>query len=73
MLSVPTKVDSRKKIHEVKFSMCKDVYIGNIQKTFNKIMDGHFSNLLRLLRKGKKSDSFAAHFKHHFSAITSLT
>ena len=34
-------------------------------------MDGHFSNLLRLLENGKKSDSFADHFEQHFNYTTS--
>ena len=29
--------------------------------------------LLRLLKKGQKSDSFAAHFKQHFNSNTSCT
>ena len=36
-------------------------------------MDGHFSDLLRLLKNGQKSDSFAAYFEHHFNATTSRT
>ena len=36
-------------------------------------MDGHFSDLLRLLKNGQKSDSFAAHFKQHFNTTTSRT
>ena len=47
--------------------------IGNNQQTFKKRMDGHFSNLQRLLKNGKKSDSFAAHFVQHFKTTTSLT
>ena len=30
-------------------------------------MDGHFSDLLYLLKNGHKSDSFAAHFEQHFN------
>ena len=33
-------------------------------------MDGHFSDLLRLLKNGQKSDSFAAHFEQHFNTTT---
>ena len=33
-------------------------------------MDGYFSGLLRLLNNGKKPDSFAAHFEHHFNNTT---
>ena len=36
-------------------------------------MDGHLSDLLRLLKNGQKSDSFAAHFEHHFDSTTSST
>ena len=42
--------------------MCDAIYIGKTQQTFNKIMDGHFSDLQRLLKNGQKSDSFSAHF-----------
>ena len=34
-------------------------------------MDSHFSDLLRILKKGQKSDSFAVHFEHHFNSTTS--
>ena len=47
--------------------------IGNTQQTFKKRMDGHFSDLLCLLKNGQKSDSFAAHFKQHFNTTTSCT
>ena len=46
--------------------MCDAICIGNTQNTFNKVMEIHFSNLIRLLKNGKKSDSFAAYFKQHF-------
>ena len=36
-------------------------------------MDGHFSNLQRLLKNGQKSDSFAAHFVQHFNSTTERT
>ena len=36
-------------------------------------MDSNFSLLLRLLKNGHKSDSFAAHFEHHCNATTSCT
>ena len=36
-------------------------------------MDGIFFDLQRLLKNGQKSDSFAAHFVHHFNSITSRT
>ena len=34
-------------------------------------MYGHFSNLLRLLKNGQKSDSFAVHFEQYFHSTTS--
>ena len=36
-------------------------------------MDGHFSDILHLLKSKHKSDSFAAHSKQHFNATTSRT
>ena len=33
--------------------MCEAIYIGSTQQTFKKIMDGHFSDLLRLPKNGK--------------------
>ena len=36
-------------------------------------MDCHFSDLLRLLNNGQKSDSFAAHIKNNFNTTTSRT
>ena len=36
-------------------------------------MNSHFSDLLRLLKNGQKSDSFAAPFEHHFNDTTSRT
>ena len=53
--------------------MCDAVYIGNTQQTFKKIMDGHFSDLLRLLKNGHKYDSFSDHFKQQFNSTTSRT
>ena len=53
--------------------MCDAIYIGNTRQTFKKRMDGHFSNLQRLLKNGQKSDSFAAHFIQHFNDTTSRT
>ena len=53
--------------------MCDAIYIGNTQKTFKKIMDGHLSDLQCLLKNGQKSDSFAAHFEQNFNTTTSRT
>ena len=36
-------------------------------------MDGHLSDLQRLLKSRKKSDSFAAHFVQHFNNTKSRT
>ena len=36
-------------------------------------MEGHLPDLLRLLKDRKKSDSFAAHFKHHINSTLSRT
>ena len=55
-------------IYELKCSLFGAIYKGNTYKTFKKIMDGHFSNLLRLLKNGQKSDSFAAYLKKHFKS-----
>ena len=53
--------------------MCEAIYIGNTQHTFKKIMDGHFYDLLCILKNRKKSDSFDAHFEQHFNSTTSHT
>ena len=53
--------------------MCDAIYMGNTQQTFNKRMDGHFSDLQRLLKNGQKPDSFAAHFVQHFNNTASCT
>ena len=50
--------------------MCEAIYIGNAQHKFKKRMDGHFSNIIRLLKNRQKSDSFAAYFEQHFNATT---
>ena len=60
-------------IYELTCSMCDAIYIGNTQQTFKKRMDGHFSDLLRLIKNEKKSDSFAAHFVQHFNNTMSRT
>ena len=50
--------------------MCDAIYIGSTQQSFKKLMDGHFYNLLRLLKNRKKYDSIAAHSEQHFNATT---
>ena len=47
------------------------IYIGKTQHTFKKRMDGHFSDLLYLLKNEQKYYSFAAHFEQHFESTTS--
>ena len=56
-------------IYKVKCSMCDAIDIGTTQQTLKKKIDGHFYDLLCLLRDGQKSDSFADHFKQHFNAL----
>ena len=51
--------------------MCDTIYICNTQQTFKKIMNGHFSDLQRLLKNGQKSDSFSDHFVQHFNTTLS--
>ena len=53
--------------------MCDTIYIGNTQQTLKKIMDVHLSDILRLLKNGQKSDSFAAHFEQHLNSTKSHT
>ena len=53
--------------------MCDTINIGNTQKTLKKGMDGHLSDILRLLNNGQKSDSFAANYRQHFNNIMSRT
>ena len=60
-------------IYEVKWYTFDAIYIGNTQQIFKKIMDGHFSDLLRLLKNGQKSNSFTAHFEQHLKSATSRT
>ena len=60
-------------IYKVKFSICEAIYIVKAQQTYKKIMDGHLSYLLCLLKNGQKSDSCAVHFEQHFNYTTSLT
>ena len=42
--------------------MCEDIYIENTHQTLKKRIDSNFSDLLSLLKNGKKPDSFDAHF-----------
>ena len=53
--------------------MCEAIYIGNNHQTFKKILDGHLSDLLCLLKNVQKLDSFAAHFEQNFNSDMSRT
>ena len=53
--------------------MCDDIYIGNTKQISGKRMDGHFYNLVCLLKNGQISNSFAARSKKNFRATTSCT
>ena len=53
--------------------MCDAIYIGNTQHTFKKRMDGHLSDVQRLLKNRQKSDSFASHFVQQFNNTKSRT
>ena len=53
--------------------MCEDIYIGNTHQKFKKRMNGHFTDLVCLLKNGKKLYSFAAHFEQHFNSTRSRT
>ena len=48
--------------------MCEDIYIGNTQQTTKKIMDGHFPDILRLIKNVQKPDSFASYLEQYFNA-----
>ena len=53
--------------------MCDAINIGNTQHNFKKRIDGHFSDLQRILKNGQNSDSFAAQFVQHVNTTTSCT
>ena len=53
--------------------MCDAICIGNTRYAFRKRIDGHLSDLKRLLKNGKKSESFAADFVQHFNTTKSCT
>ena len=67
------KCQSQCIIYEVKCSICDAICIGNTRQIFKKRMDGHFSDLLCLLKNGKKPNSFATHFEQHFNTTASRT
>ena len=68
-----SKCRSKCIICEVKCSMCDAIYIGNTQHRIKKIMNGHFSDLLLIIKNRNKSDSFAAHFKQHYNTTKART
>ena len=45
----------KKIIYELKCSTCEPIYRGNTQNKFKKIIDGNVSNLLRPLKREKKT------------------
>ena len=51
--------------------MCDAIYICNTQQKLKITIDGHFSDLLRLIKNRLKPDSFAAIFGHNFNTTTS--
>ena len=53
--------------------MCDAIFIVNTQQTFKKRIDGHFYDLLRLLKNGHKHDWFDDHFEQHIKSTTSCT
>ena len=53
--------------------MCDGIYIGNTHQTSRKIMNGHFSDILRLIKNGQTSDSFDAYFEQNFKSTISRT
>ena len=57
-------------IYEVKFFVFDAIYIVSTQHNLKKRMDGHLSDILRLLKNRQKSDSFAAHCEQHFNTTT---
>ena len=68
-----TKVNADEDVLSIKYNAVCVKLIIYTQQTFKKIVDGHLSNLQRLLKNGQKSDSFAAHFIQHFNNTTSCT
>ena len=37
------------------------------------MMDGHISDIIRMIKNGQNSDPFSAHFEQHFNYTTSST
>ena len=53
--------------------MCEAIYISNTQQPQNNIIDGHFYDLLHILKNRKKPVSFPAYFEQQFNATKSHT
>ena len=53
--------------------MCEAIYIGKNKHKSNKIINGHFSDLLRLIKNGQILDSFSAYLEQHFNSTKSHT
>ena len=53
-------------IYKATCKVCNKCYIGNTQQEEKKRMGQHFGDVKRLVNKGTKSDSFAAHMAVHF-------
>ena len=53
--------------------MCEAIYIDNTHQTSKIKKDGNLFCLLCPIKNGKKSDSFATNFKHHFKYTISRT
>ena len=45
---------------------CNKIYIGNTQQEMKNRMGQHFGDVVKLVNKDEKSDSFAAHAANHF-------
>ena len=53
--------------------MCDGIYIGSTHQTSRKIINGHFSDILHLIKNGQTSDSFDAYFEQNFKSTISRT
>ena len=49
-------------VYEVRCKTTGDIYKGNTHEKLKYRMAGHYSDVQRLIQKGKRSDSFATHF-----------
>ena len=53
-------------VHEATCLCCNKIYIGNTQQELKNRMSQHFGDVVKLVNKEEKSDSFAAHPANHF-------